>query len=905
MKVREDWYEIVKAELKGGTTILSTAAPSIKLDRDSERQNRELPTVDSLIASDHAGSAATALKLMLESIPPTNTTPIGIQRRDRALQDLDILYSSYVINTAEISFRPTPASDLPVLEYFDNNHKALIFLAHLRTLLPAISPSGLFNTWWKPLIKPILANCRWRPLSLLVLDISFRAIDHAQPEQLSEIGELLMQEWTTDRDEVWDNVGRNAVELMPDRSASLAQHMPFWETFKGSHIELLFFRFALSHPKPFYEIMNTFLQDAAKRCYGIVILSKVIAQYTSTEAKQMIYETPLLNTLFTICLLDSNMAIVTNALLILACLTPYLCKDLTHELQTLMQIFVRTIHWDVLYNSILKLSCSESNQLAAAESQVQHDVQMDSIDVIAWGTASAVQSVLTDSSIEDTKTEKSPDVMLITLAANSVRRAVQALFSVLYGIYPHSTLRIIRSVLQGNESDLPKYTATQNFQKASDPFLTAKQKVQEMDILDERLLVRKRLVHLIESHKMHPDIFLVPEENELRNVKRSAKDPAILLSECFEKRSPKASAEVDSPLSDQAEHSIHSQVFNLNRLLRNHSLDITTVSSTNQIPHQLYPSIDKLEIFKQHLFMLLGELNFEITLRISQLQRTRTLKYEKEIDDMREADREIMYQKLKQQQYELSTLHSTVEQLRGEASLMRDRHRTYEEDLTKRIKAARESAKATETEMASLKEKLELKDKEIVALRAEINENNARISELDQKILLAEPGLRKLSECELALKELSESFIKRESEEGTLESLKKRNEQLVSNVISLMMKLEESEKEVNRLRKVAEASKDSDSTSSSDIVKKLKFAEKTIAEHIEIIAHLKESNIHRTNAIEAKYQTLKQINLTLEARLMDLEFLNLRILCSSFVLNAPFDSDDAIKILTKERKELF
>jgi SMC interacting uncharacterized protein involved in chromosome segregation len=86
----------------------------------------------------------------------------------------------------------------------------------------------------------------------------------------------------------------------------------------------------------------------------------------------------------------------------------------------------------------------------------------------------------------------------------------------------------------------------------------------------------------------------------------------------------------------------------------------------------------------------------------------------------------LKYQKLKQQQFELQTLHSTLEQLRSEASVMRDRHRNYEEDLMKRVKTAREACKTAEGEVTSLKDTITLKDEEIKSLKGEIDKNNAR-----------------------------------------------------------------------------------------------------------------------------------------------------------------------------------
>jgi hypothetical protein len=256
MKARDEWFAFITAELKSGSTILSTDAPAVNINL--EHGSHVSAGIESLIISekDTDGSGASILKALLESISPLNTTPLGIQRRDRVYADLASLYSSYIINTTEISFDPTPSSDLPVLdmEASNDNPKALLFLAHLRSLMSAIGPSRLFSTWWKPALKPIISQSKSRPLFVLAMDIVLGAVQLAssiEAQDLALIGEVLINDWILDREEVWQRATNPPKVTTTGDEATEAGSVnsPFWVTFRGSNLELIVLKFARLHTK--------------------------------------------------------------------------------------------------------------------------------------------------------------------------------------------------------------------------------------------------------------------------------------------------------------------------------------------------------------------------------------------------------------------------------------------------------------------------------------------------------------------------------------------------------------------------------------------------------------------------------------------------------------------------------
>jgi hypothetical protein len=98
-----------------------------------------------------------------------------------------------------------------------------------------------------------------------------------------------------------------------------------------------------------------------------------------------------------------------------------------------------------------------------------------------------MQSLLSDSYVDG----DGVDTSLMSIAATSTRRAIDAFFTVLYGIYPKSTITAMQAA---NDRKFEKPPGSETaFEPAQDPYMLAKQKLMDLDVLDEQLLVKRRI----------------------------------------------------------------------------------------------------------------------------------------------------------------------------------------------------------------------------------------------------------------------------------------------------------------------------------------------------------------------------------------------------------------------------
>ncbi|KAJ3197358.1 hypothetical protein HK101_004234 [Irineochytrium annulatum] len=128
-----------------------------------------------------------------------------------------------------------------------------------------------------------------------------------------------------------------------------------------------------------------------------------------------------------------------------------------------------------------------------------------------------------------------------------------------------------------------------------------------------------------------------------------------------------------------------------------------------------------------------------------------------------EDDIEEIYRRLRQQQQEIGVLTSAGDRLRAESAATRERFRKYEEELNKKVRAAREAAKEAKEELGRCEEEVELRGVRIVSLERELGLCNARLSHLEIELNLIRPDLQRLAECERIIENLSTRLMNRES----------------------------------------------------------------------------------------------------------------------------------------------
>ncbi|KAJ3024497.1 UNVERIFIED_CONTAM: hypothetical protein HDU68_008104 [Siphonaria sp. JEL0065] len=521
------------------------------------------------------------------------------------------------------------------------------------------------------------------------------------------------------------------------------------------------------------------------------------------------------------------------------------------------------------------------------------------------------------------------DILISTLSATSIRRSVDSLFTVLYALFPHQTLEAIRTrfspnvVLSwvndvqvsfgGKVGVLGSSAGSGNstFQAAWDPFHVAFGRLLELEVLDEAFLVRQRVTNLIKAHRVHPVLVFATREDEIRMVQQGgSRTAAEVLVECLLLRcgnsaisgvntinsgtgsdvdssnsssnvpdasSPEtptakdpittAAVKNNNPINNISSNNLDiNTVLIVNRMLRksvlDHTASIRPPTKTHTSPMQLNTN----DMIQHHLTLLLCELNYELCVRGAYMDQVLKLRREKSVEVVGVVDRENVYQKLRSQQQELMYLNSTLDQLRSETATTRERHRKYEEDLNKRLRVARDTARESKEALSTLMEQVGTKDAEMDSLKKKLEFSNQW--QLEQELHLVEPDLERLVECEASLKTLNHKFVQRELESSTREALLKHIEDLESQLCGFEISLSNSENQIKHLQHRIQELEQSASTTATDSTLK---CEELIARHAKAMDSLRVANIERVKIMDAKYQTVRQINLALETRILEAE----------------------------------
>ncbi|KAJ3322012.1 hypothetical protein HDU76_013976, partial [Blyttiomyces sp. JEL0837] len=666
-RARDDWLALFKSELKAASTSLSTDTEILTLVNISE-----YPPVSS--SSSTLPPIITTLLTHLTSDPPANT-PAGKHSSTEILRER-------ILNDLIETYRSTFPEDWNSGATEDSTNKTLllVFLAHVRVLASGLPAVKLFSsTLWTTLFQPLCADLRDADgdgvrVRELVMEVVRRLlVSKCSTQDYLTIGETVIRCWIAVKEEGWENVKQLILEASEnDKETSEVANVqvattPLWRTVQDDRLELALLYSGVSRPKEFYLLLYRSWESPSNRLVALNLLSKFVSQACPNDAKHIIIDTPMFEALIKSCM------------------------------------------WEILYNVVFKLTNGGKELGASVDVDwllMQHgeDLQMDDMDGLNWGSASLMQSVLSDKSepsitpiIESTQEpfQNNLNLQLTLFSTNALRRAVDLLFTVLYGIFPVTTVTNVRNFLENIEEggDVFKMDMGEQgsgsqsqrdmrmgrgggigstgvagggssrpgvFRPAPDPFEAARSKVLDLDVLDMEFLVERRLKNLIKVHRMHPNVVFTSSSDELAAVSKSTDNPSDVMVECIALRCPTESGStkrlgdlVNSIFTKEtAGFDAHMKdlevVYHVNGILRQSVLDVTSSwtqtrgSSSSSAFHGLPASIDPLSVIRTHLYLILNELNFEICMRACYQHHVITVKKARLVDRKREDDRENM-----------------------------------------------------------------------------------------------------------------------------------------------------------------------------------------------------------------------------------------------------------------------
>ncbi|KAJ3115725.1 hypothetical protein HDU96_000137 [Phlyctochytrium bullatum] len=721
------------------------------------------------------------------------------------------------------------------------------------------------------------------------------------------------------------------------------------------NIEKVLLEFSELHPKDFVNLLSGFCFQKETRLHALALLNKSTSGANLMAALAASDE--LFNVLVQIALHDVHPASVSGALVVLTLTLPYSVARASRRLELLHLVFLRVLHWDVLTHIVFKviMPTVEADTLGAvsgltpgqALSPWSVDIEMEDMEKVAWGQTSLMMSISSDSQDDPTNLygahldvspvtatpqysahKSSPslsDAVILINASAGVRRSVDAFFTLLYGIFPTTTLSYLRTTWSSLASfslttSLPEdatalpwpegATSVPGFESLPDPFARVRRRILDVDALDISDLLYRRLEHLASSHRLSPQSLKFPTPEEELKLAQSAtfanlNPPPLILSRSLGLRVPRfgnfgmeaeafpgsqgfantiespseAEPYADKILSNRGRMSpvgkgttvgeVARDVVLLSKRLREHVCDLTPSSLPSSQEHNQRHSVPYplLDLLRLHQLIMMNEINLETLFRKEYMEAVLALRKQVEYSETLNLDRESV---LKQQQHDLTTLTATVDQLRSEANAMRERYRKYEEDLNRRLKSAREGTKDAKDELATAKSRIAALEEALAASEAGKETAFKRINDLENEQQVTAPQLKRLDEHEQLVRSLTEQ-MSRVSERSTYES--STIEELTDRIVAMDLELAGSERELVQTREdLSKTNKlvEELSTKVSLYEKQIEEQGQTIKDQERIVASVRAVAASRIEAAEGTCKTFKTINFALEERVMEL-----------------------------------
>ncbi|KAI8816994.1 Hamartin protein-domain-containing protein [Fimicolochytrium jonesii] len=953
---------------------------------------------------------------------------------DKLATELTQLFKTTFAPTKEIANAKGAYKLTPAQVSSTQDTRLLIFAAWLKRLLPIYDPARFAADWWEALIRPLLVAGRWRPLldvcgelavALLCTDSWVATSATAAAGNGGSQTNLLAGNvtaagqfrrsvaWTyfAERHAFWekDSIATTPKSggSSPGRGASTTieqSNVPtttrrvgaFWDSTSCLNFEKILISLAISKPKEFFDILNEFALMKEYRLHLLVFLAKLIRR---EEAPcYYIIDTPLFATLLASAGRDTNPAILTSTLSVLTALLPVVATRLAEYLDELMAGLVRVVKWEAVFVGVFKGAEDESKQ------GLEQNNPGGGSEGSRGAASTRAKSILTD----------------YTLAA--VHQAIENYYTLLYGMFPCTTVAAVRSVLTKDESSPPSVKTGNSlpmFEIADDPLAQLTERLLDADDWELEKVVGGRFRKLVEAHKLHPNLILSTPADERNTIRNIQKPPSEIVVESLELRVPAISpllashqqrplvqglkeeqtAQHDTPLASltaftildnqlavaprlfpategdnrdssprdtravggknnpvsplvvsplaadaksvgsvRSEHDpvvaavavsepavVSTQTdgvavnasksvdFDLDLILQmNRALRVSVLGIKESFGYEAVKSPhahggnnadsqtqQDLDVLRLQLMMLLNEVNFQAYMRWHHLQYIRKLKKDRMMEELKDADRQSVFETLKQRQSELHTLHETLTRLRAESASLRDRSRRHEDDLTKRIRSYQFEAETLTSQNNALRERVDMLTRDLRDATRKTDEDVEKIFALQTELEVLRPEMERLRECEGVIERLSRGVVERGttnsgrmgvsgitagiagtrastsiSDPAKLSSSSTETQFLLDRILSLELSLADLENAHTALTQ-QHTVLSTDHTSLQIRAQRLESVnerlEKDAAEHARVVEGLVSKGAERVRCVEEKYRTVRRCCVRLEAVVEELK----------------------------------
>ncbi|KAJ3181350.1 hypothetical protein HDU85_003664 [Gaertneriomyces sp. JEL0708] len=880
-----------------------------------------------------------------------------------------------LVNVFRAAFAPKeyPARDpyyLTADQLSFEDVRLLIFATWLKRLLPLYEPARFVGDWWDSFVNPVLTACSWKPLVDICRDIT--------------VDLLCAEHWPWTPSAATTTPGISSFRLMfvegyLEECARMAEQavvkgssphhdvsnpvrapstlaIPFWQTKCGSNYENIFLRFGMARAKEFYDVVAQCFAAKKHRTHILILLLK----FAKRQEAPVYYvaESPLFRTILKSAMCEVNPAVMCACLNVLCTFIPAVAVRLADVLGELLQILVRAVYWETEYAVVLE-TCGQATRHPVGGTRIPLDVQSEGkLDVTDVSKELATLSDYCASALGE-------------FTRISARQAVENLYTLLYGLFPNNTLRMVRQYCTQKDPETILASTSSEWDVADDPFADVRARVIDEGDVDLTKLARERLQELASSHRMHPLLLLSDPENERIHSKQNPRTPSTIVVECFElrsrggywademfrrhvdqKKTEKKTTmgmdlllgkvfdavaygsskegvveEGDETVGKRMERSFgdmcasadtaaesrgraggamstttSAQVdmyVDMNRAFRSlllktrkhalspslsKQLDTATPSPTDD-PSQPQPpspspsltTSSSTEILKLQLTLLLTEVNFQSYMRYRHYKYIRKLRKQHILEEARDTtDRQSVYDAYHLQQEEIKALQDALQQYRQETAVVRERYRQHEAAMQRHVREAREETTVLREKVAVLSDRVKMMEVAVETVREEQRDAERRAFGKSAELDLVRADMARLRECEEWMQTWSKKVESRTREAGGMDGGG------VGAAVGMdgaarerewEMQVEELEREVGVLREAlaeqrAEAARAVGKLATLETT--CERLEKDVSEQARVVESVERAADERIKAVDAKYHTLRNINVQLEDRITEL-----------------------------------
>ncbi|KAJ3044014.1 hypothetical protein HDV00_003543 [Rhizophlyctis rosea] len=456
-----------------------------------------------------------------------------------------------------------------------------------------------------------------------------------------------------------------------------------------------------------------------------------------------------------------------------------------------------------------------------------------------------------------------PHPILSAVSVSSLKRCVTEFYNRVYGMYPCNTVRFVQGYMDAKRQS---YGATDDvlppaFELADDTVSSIREATRELDDFDENSMASEMLQDIAQLHRLHPHFVSSNHESETAQPWFSGKEAHDIALFCHSLEiDPSKSLRTSSIATESARSDVISassaddgkidtqalvkMIMDINRQLRQSIAELAVDQPASNVLAEKEASTADL-----NLLLIVNELNFELCMRQYYIQHISKLKKDIMGEEVRQADFQGVYAKLKFQTQELALAHQTLEQHRHESSMTRERQRKLEEDLTKRLRTTREQAKSLRDQLDTWEGIANERERDVKEMRAELSRKEQIIDNLESELELTSRDVERLRECEVQLEALTNRFMSGEIPDT--ETLIEERTNFASQLLSVEMERDDALRELLDLKQHFE----SQSTASDIAIARAEELEQTVERlenELEIIVSILQLcrgvNIERENS---------------------------------------------------------